>query len=867
MFCYQLYKSGECETMTAERFTQLVIDSDINNRIKLIRKLRAEGKMRGADVNKRQLPLLIFVTKDFDVTPAKSDSADGRRKKGQMGKWRVQEAVHLSGLYMCDLDHLEESPKAVFNKWIDDYVKANEAELPADPALQRAAFCNHYGIVLVHVTSSNEGLRLVAIADASRGNLADNQQWLASQLGFKNDNACKDASRGSFCPGFEDILYVNKEKLFTYENPEYDEKYGDLYRHGHSEPTRADNKARAISNNSPAVPVSETSSRQTHAVAGEATGEDQSPSGAGGDVVARLKEGYHGHPYEEIIEKWFSMVAGGVPKAGDRHSTLLRMAADFRYICDNDPHLLKEVLLVSAPAREVAAERGEQEIAAIADSACERKMWFSIPKRFQPVLQAAGIQLPAKDADGVASEVPECAPIDYGYWWQRLEPLLGELPVLREAVSELPEQYRLAGVLAGGAMLGTYLTRCWWEHFDGKPYRLSYLVYIVGPAACGKSFADEFNKLLMAPMRAADEVGRNLERQYAKEEHRRSISTKAAKEEAPEEQHPVIRIVPSSISNKILYERLQNAIDNEAIGPDGQPMHLHLFTFDAELAAVVRAQGLGAWAQKMDFELKSFHNEDAGVDFATSKDVNGHMQVNWNQVVTGTMEAFRKKFKITESLGGLPTRLVLFPMPENKYEMLEWGQRVRKHEREATMRSIGITLDQVKGELKADKLLKFCYDYEQKITKQAELEQDEIADYFRKRIPVIMMRYGLVRLVLRHPDKALKGEPLPVDQSDLDFVELIGDFCFMSQIWFFGSQVEQAMTMEKQSYVPRNISTKMRDAFASLPEIITPELLVEKGVAKNVRRAREVIKRWKEKELVEQVKENNFKKKYKEIPL
>ena len=44
--------------------------------------------------------------------------------------------------------------------------------------------------------------------------------------------------------------------------------------------------------------------------------------------------------------------------------------------------------------------------------------------------------------------------------------------------------------------MGSYLTRCWWEHFDGKDYRLSFLVYIVGSAASGKSFVPQMDAKL-----------------------------------------------------------------------------------------------------------------------------------------------------------------------------------------------------------------------------------------------------------------------------------------------------------------------------------------------------------------------------------
>jgi hypothetical protein len=256
-------------------------------------------------------------------------------------------------------------------------------------------------------------------------------------------------------------------------------------------------------------------------------------------------------------------------------------------------------------------------------------------------------------------------------------------------------------------MFGTYLTRCWWEHFDGKDYRLSFLVYIVGSAASGKSFITELDRLIMAPMQAADRVGREWERQYKEDMKKRAASSKNAKSEAPEQQHPVIRYVPSTISNAMLYRRLTDAVDNGSFGSDGQPLHLHCYTLEPELATALRAQ-TGSWAGKNDLELKSFHNEYAGVDFANDQSVNGIIQVNWNQVVSGTQEAMSRKIRPSTVLDGLVTRLCLFPMPQNDFAMIERRRVNRDHERESYLRSIGLKLEQVKGELKAERLVDFC---------------------------------------------------------------------------------------------------------------------------------------------------------------
>ena len=473
-----------------------------------------------------------------------------------------------------------------------------------------------------------------------------------------------------------------------------------------------------------------------------------------------------------------------------------------------------------------------------------------------------GILNAAPVDDNAAEKQPE---IDYAAWWSRLKPLLEKSPGFQEAVAPLPDNLKLAGVLAAGAMFGTYLTRCWWEHFDGKDYRLSYLVYIVGAAASGKSFLTEMDRLIMAPMLASDRVGREWERQYKEDMKKRSVSSKNAKAEAPEQQHPCIRYVPSTISNAMLYRRLTDAIDAEAQSPDGQtPLHLHIYTMEPELATALRAQQ-GSWAGKNDLELKSFHNEYAGVDYANDQSVNGIIQVNWNQVITGTPESMSRKIKPSMVLDGLVTRLVLFPMPSNDFAMIERRAAVRDHERECFLRSVGITLEQVRGELKADRLVDFCYDYERKLTDEARLEQDYCLDYFRKRIPVIMMRYTLVRMVLRQTGAARKGQMLTVDDSDLEFARLIGDWCLMAQIRMFGNMVMEAQEREKSQFVPRRRSSKIRDAFAALPKEFEAEKLVSNGLCRNIGNARVTILRWLNDGLIEK-NDKKYTKKFNEIP-
>ena len=111
---------------------------------------------------------------------------------------------------MLDIDHVE-NPMQIWYKLREDEEQMKK-------------------VALVHITSSTFGLRIVAVADINLGNLADNQIVLAEKLGQKHDESCIDATRNSFAPKEEDILYINEELLFDYYNEEYDKRYTQLYR-------------------------------------------------------------------------------------------------------------------------------------------------------------------------------------------------------------------------------------------------------------------------------------------------------------------------------------------------------------------------------------------------------------------------------------------------------------------------------------------------------------------------------------------------------------------------------------------------------------------------------------------------------------
>ena len=574
-----------------------------------------EKLARWANSLKESLPCLIFGARDFDETPMKKDPEKKMKR-------RVLQGIHLSGLFMFDVDHVD-NPREIFER------------------TQAEGF--PWEVVFAHVTSSGHGLRLVCMARKEIGNIADNQLALAKSLGVKADASCIDASRISYAPMREDVYYLNEEELLNYYNEEFDKAYCEAYRQGK---TNGNGNVNLNPNLNPNGN-------------GNGNANLNGNGNVNGNEDVELK--YHGIEYGKICEAW-QEAQGGAPGVGDRHRTMLQLALDLRYICDNQPEMVCRALKRCGFVQDIIRERGEEEVRAVADTACERRMYKDIPKKMQGVLARAGVQL---GQSATAERPVASADIPYEQFAQRLEPLLSA--PYAEACRGVSRHNRLGAVMAAGAMYCTLLTRCWYEHFNGARQRMNPQVLIIGDPASGKSFAKDLDDQIMSSMRAKDEEVRAQETRYKQEQKKRGTSSKAQKQDALVEPDGMIRYLPTKTSNNIFFRRLKRAKEEV----DGELLNLHLYMFDSELDSSITAQSGGSWIGKHDLELKAFHNELSGVDYANNDSINDILPIYWNSVTTGTQISLYKKFTPRNINDGLCSRVCIFPMETARYQMVK----------------------------------------------------------------------------------------------------------------------------------------------------------------------------------------------------
>ena len=743
MFCYQKNFSHPTLPVDEAQFWALVRATKWNEAIDQYRETHDAAL-------KRKLPAFIFQAM-FDET----ESA-----KGKLGAWRKQAATRLTGLVVMDIDHVD-NPREVFEHW---GLSQNESRV--DPCLKN--------ILLVYVTPSGHGLKIVFKADVKKGNLIDNQHAMAKVLGVEVDESCKDASRLSFICKESDILFINKE-LFTYENKEFAERYNALYRDGRSQGTNEINSGT------------------------DCLGTDST------DLPCQ-KMSFKGVPYSEIIDEWWKR-NGGVPQEGERNVKLYQLAVSLRAICDNN----HEQLMAVMPRLGL----DEQELRSIVESACKEPP-KGLSKALASILREMGIvdgehSVMTKADDNMARWLWD--------WGAQIEALMGDFPLLRDVCKGLKRNQYPAALFVGGGLLMTLMTRCTYRfyHRPEELRRLNNSTLIIGDPASGKSFATRLFKLIASPIVAADKIGKDATNAY-----REQMRTKGANKEKPKKPKVIVRVHPARTSNAQFIQDMVNSVEEV----DGELMQLHMLTFDTELDNTVTVQKGGSWIDKQSLELKAFHNEEDGQAYSNNDSVLQDFYVTWNFIYTGTPIALKKKVNEQNFGSGLATRLTCIPLPATNFEMMSRESTVDL-ESDRRLKEWAEKLDRMKGELSVQKIVDELYDWTARRMADAEENESKADEMLLKRCAYHGLNFAAPFIVMRHWDKMHQdgnywcGE-FETDETDWRLAELIVNIQYACQRHYFGAMAEAYFDNKlKDASVNVQRRQKTYDGFARLPEEFT----------------------------------------------
>lgn len=450
-----------------------------------------------------------------------------------------------SGLSIYDKDHIADP-----TGWWK--AKSEELRVKNPQVLAR--------ILLVHVTPSLEGLRLVFVMPEGM-NLAEAQKWMSQQLGDEEYDVCvKDLARPSFIVPEEYILFIDEARLFaemetpsdaddaaphanTHENTNHNTNENENKTEKEHRP-ESDNSSAALSAGT-AVEYAQSANHDRaddHHLGNH--GVDQNHGGE--ERRQDFAQEYDGIPYEAITSKLVELL-GGEPQHGSRNSFIFTLSCYLRYLCDDNAVWIKQVIPTFGEEKKRAFTT--------VDSACQRKQSHRMPMIVRKAISLCQQeQARGKAADYDADEFGDILnPDSYFY---RIHEMPQKLPrLIRLLVSKTPAIYQPAVSQAVFPALASHLCDTRFRYIDNVEHEATLMNILCAPTGSGKESITQPINRIMADIRARDAQQRERERAW-KDECNRKGSNKD-KRERPE--GLVIQEVNIDMTNPAFVLRMKEA--------------------------------------------------------------------------------------------------------------------------------------------------------------------------------------------------------------------------------------------------------------------------------------------------------------------
>lgn len=466
-----------------------------------------------------------------------------------------------SGLSIYDKDHIAD-PRGWWK------AKSEELRVKNPQVLAR--------ILLVHVTPSLEGLRLVFVMPEDM-NLAEAQKWMSQQLGDEEYDVCvKDLARPSFIVPEDYILFIDEARLFAplrsssgmdergsngdaasqantsvniNPNPKLNEHESE---HDPKPQVATNQEHRPESDNSPAALPAGTAAEYAQSAGDDRAddyhlgnhGVDQDHGGE--EKRQDFAQEYDGIPYEAITSKLVELL-GGEPQHGSRNSFIFTLSCYLRYLCDDNATWIKQVIPTFGEEKKRAFTT--------VDSACQRKQSHRMPMIVRKAISLCQQeQARGKAADYDADEFGDIMnPDSYFY---RIHEMPQKLPrLIRLLVSKTPAIYQPAVSQAVFPALASHLCDTRFRYVDNVEHEATLMNILCAPTGSGKESITQPINRIMADIRARDAEQRERERAW-KDECNRKGSNKD-KRERPE--GLVIQEVNIDMTNPAFVLRMKEA--------------------------------------------------------------------------------------------------------------------------------------------------------------------------------------------------------------------------------------------------------------------------------------------------------------------
>ena len=743
---------------------------------------------------KQQLPLLMFM----------ANYTDGHR--------HAKSAVPTNMAYL-DLDELNgEDPREVWKRLVQTLLLLELEHL----------------IVLVHVSCSGKGLRIVYIIPSQFGHLSpteridQSKQWLAAKLGVTDDSKTKDLARGSFAVPRSYVIYGPDKRLF--------------------EESVSESVKDEIFESEELIVKSEKFATAT---------DNTQPSGK------QFPMHYHGIPFTDIIRKYWEVNNRGFePTQGDRDTLTYQLACDLRHICGRNFEWLDQVIPCydGFPIEEKRAKIKS----ALASE------FNGFPIRLRNVLNALQMEDGRCKMEDVDDEEAEANSSLFTF-----HSSLKRLPQgIRESIDAVGPQLAMPVVTAVCPCIGALATGVTLD-VHGQKKGLNLISYIAGDFASGKGSIDPVVEAWMSEVQALDDMYTQQEDEWRKKK-RASVN----KKDQPEE--PMLPIRNITLNNTVanLAQQLANI--------EGK----HAFSFTPEADTVAQK-----WKSTMsDFSVMLRQSYDGSKYERRAKSVEA-VNVNikhllWNVCMCGTPDALYRV--VNNYTDGFQSRIAVARTPDNTFAPLEEHPPVLTDRQRERIQQIAHLLPLMQGEVVLPKLEAKGREWVERIRLETMMNDDRTRARQRIRVCVTAQRMTCClmlckvceTLIQKHglsgAEKRLKQYPnlwkemLLKAQTPtmLDVYDVIADSLLENALYFFRDRIENAFA--SRDYAGGlNGERQKRGKNDSIFERLDPQFTFEqamqhsvavKGAGVTNNTIHQMLKNWRKQGLVVKAEDGKYRK-------
>ena len=371
------------------------------------------------------------------------------------------------------------------------------------------------------------------------------QERFSADVGFQADPALKDVSRCIYMVPQEYTLFVS-EKMFEEIDPTptlLTQKTLPLT------PPQGSSEAFRRSTECASVPREGSNphcdARTGVVTTSESEASDTIPSpcgraregtgGSEGSVSSSFPSTYQDIPYPLIIEVLEEQM-GGIPEHGSRNNFIFSMACHLRYVCNDDPEWVAQIL-------PTYGENREKWMATIR-SACNRNQTQNMPKLMLRTLEICKErqqeQKEQEENPGTPPPMPRLLP-----------------PLIKHLISKTPDIYKPAVAHAVFPALATHLWQTRFRYIDNVEHEATLMNVLMAGTGAGKNCISEPINRIMADIRRRDQENLRREREWKHE-----VQSKGAnKDKRQRPEGLVIQEIDPDMTNAAFVQRLADAGD------------------------------------------------------------------------------------------------------------------------------------------------------------------------------------------------------------------------------------------------------------------------------------------------------------------